>query len=252
MIKVLKWLVFVAALVVGSVSADDPNIEIILDDMVLTKEQYDQDFAESSDVSKPVNEYRWPDRTVPVIFDDESMSEADRRRFKGIADIISDETCIKFLYNFDVNKRPNHVFVQNNTYYYDCRSRVGFQNIGRQIMQLSARCNIMHNLLHVLGFYHIHQASNRDEYIQINYDNIVPKFKKYFRQLNDIRPTLYGTPYDYYSMMHYPQYEFSLKPNELKTIVQLQGDMLTPELMGQQFELTKGDIQRVSNMYQCS
>lgn len=33
---------------------------------------------------------------------------------------------------------------------------------------------VMHELLHVLGFYHEHQRPDRDEYVSVDLDNVEP------------------------------------------------------------------------------
>ena len=56
----------------------------------------------------------------------------------------------------------------------------------RQTVSLDDKCIlsespgiVMHELLHVLGFYHEHQRPDRDKYVSINLDNIDPS--KYSR-----------------------------------------------------------------------
>jgi ssRNA-specific RNase YbeY (16S rRNA maturation enzyme) len=56
----------------------------------------------------------------------------------------------------------------------------------RQTVSLDDKCIlsespgiVMHELLHVLGFYHEHQRQDRDKYVSINLDNIDPS--KYSR-----------------------------------------------------------------------
>lgn len=58
--------------------------------------------------------------------------------------------------------------------------------IGRQKMYVYESCslgNIIHEFLHALGFLHMHTAVERDEYVDINWGNIMERakinFKKY-------------------------------------------------------------------------
>lgn len=74
---------------------------------------------------------------------------------------------------------------------------------------------IEHELLHVLGFWHEQSRPDRDEYIKINYENIVGGMESQFEK----RPTMetYGFDYDYNSVMHYRNNAFS-KDRGLNTI----------------------------------
>lgn len=65
-----------------------------------------------------------------------------------------------------------------------------------------------------LGFYHMHQVFNRDEYISIQWENIKPgneiQFRKYTNpNLTETFGTFSSASYDYSSIMHYGAYYFS-------------------------------------------
>lgn len=61
---------------------------------------------------------------------------------------------------------------------------------------------IMHELMHVLGFFHMHSAPNRDDFVWINWNNIKPEFLKNFK-MSKYAVSMFGTGYDYESVMHY-------------------------------------------------
>lgn len=59
-----------------------------------------------------------------------------------------------------------------------------------------AKCNIIHELLHVLGFYHIHIAADHDNYININFNNIRTDRKNNFDKITrDV--SMFNTVYEY-------------------------------------------------------
>lgn len=59
--------------------------------------------------------------------------------------------------------------------------RRGPQNI--HLYEACSYGNIIHEFLHALGFLHMHTAVERDEYVDINWDNVIENakinFKKY-------------------------------------------------------------------------
>ncbi|VDL75768.1 unnamed protein product [Nippostrongylus brasiliensis] len=66
---------------------------------------------------------------------------------------------------------------------------------------------IYHEILHSLGVYHEQMRPDRDEYVTIHHDNIMKGKEKQFEKLLDDDVETHGTPYDFYSVMHYAKNE---------------------------------------------
>ena len=62
---------------------------------------------------------------------------------------------------------------------------------------------IQHEFLHAVGLLHTQARMDRDNYIQIIWDNIHPDDKKDFNKHDSNH---FGLPYDFHSLMHYGQY----------------------------------------------
>lgn len=77
--------------------------------------------------------------------------------------------------------------------------------------------NVIHLLMHAIGFFHHQQASNRDEYVKINWDNIESKHLHEFEKMDSKTMPNYGIKYDYDSIMHSPHNAYS--KNSKYTIV---------------------------------
>ena len=74
---------------------------------------------------------------------------------------------------------------------------------------------VAHELGHVIGLMHEHQRPDRDNYITINYENILEKFHDQFYKMssNYWKYDYKKYPYDYNSIMHYGRYDFSNNGN---------------------------------------
>jgi Astacin (Peptidase family M12A) len=55
-----------------------------------------------------------------------------------------------------------------------------------------SRGNIIHELLHALGFEHMHITYDRDEYVDINWDNIKENFHLNFKK-SEMYLSMFGT-----------------------------------------------------------
>jgi hypothetical protein len=77
----------------------------------------------------------------------------------------------------------------------------------------------IHEFLHAIGFYHMQSAANRDNHVQIMWENIRPGTEHNFDKVSDDYATDFGLPYDYRSIMHYSPMAFSV--NNQPTIVAL-------------------------------
>ena len=62
---------------------------------------------------------------------------------------------------------------------------------------------IQHEFLHAVGLLHTQARMDRDNHVQIIWDNIHPDDKKNFEKHDS---NLFGLPYDFHSLMHYKQY----------------------------------------------
>ncbi len=124
-----------------------------------------------------------------------------------------------------------------------CASYVGMRG-GEQQLWISASCgvgSIIHELGHAVGLFHEHTRNDRDNYINVQWENIVQGKEFNFDILNS-NATLLGE-YDYGSIMHYGENFFSSNSNA--TITVLDGSSI-----GQRDALSDKDIQSANSLYE--
>lgn len=68
---------------------------------------------------------------------------------------------------------------------------------------------VVHELCHALGFFHQQSSTERDDYIEIVWDNIKEGREHNFDKYDAATVTNFGFPYDYKSVMHYSEKAFS-------------------------------------------
>lgn len=129
-----------------------------------------------------------------------------------------------------------------------CWSYVGRQNgVGQYVSLQNKGClyhsTVQHEVLHALGFRHEQNRSDRDTYIRILTENIIPEFKFAFDKVetNNLR-----TPYDFNSVMQYHKYAFS--KNGKPTLVAKCDANLD---FGHAKQMSINDITRVNRLYEC-
>ncbi|KAI8770421.1 balbiani ring protein 3, partial [Biomphalaria glabrata] len=61
----------------------------------------------------------------------------------------------------------------------------------------------LHELGHAIGLIHEHQRPDRDEYINVDMDNVHYALHSNFQKEPEEHINDYGMPYDYSSIMHY-------------------------------------------------
>ena len=121
--------------------------------------------------------------------------------------------CIEF---FDDSKSKlypkNYILFENGlsngAYDKSCRSHIGFVN--RPVYQhinLGLLCHtraiIQHEVMHSLGFKHEHERPDRDEYVTVLFENILPEQKYNYRIMKEWMWDDLGEEYDVHSVMHY-------------------------------------------------
>ncbi|KAJ3614417.1 hypothetical protein NHX12_017991 [Muraenolepis orangiensis] len=105
---------------------------------------------------------------------------------------------------------------------------------------------IQHEALHALGFHHEQSRSDRDDFVNIITQNILPGRQRNF---NKVATNNLGTPYDYNSVMHYSRFAFSKRRGVLPTIVPKPDATVA---IGGASRMSANDIKRVNLLYQCS
>lgn len=105
--------------------------------------------------------------------------------------------------------------------------------------------SIVHEICHSAGMWHEHSRNDRDTYVTVMLENVLPdyenNFEKYGASGTDI-----GT-YDYGSLMHYSKYAFS--KNGLPTVMVNTPPGSSSTVIGQRTGLSSADVTTLNGMY---
>lgn len=176
----------------------------------------------------------WPNGIVPYVID--SALPQPERVHQAIQEW-NTRTVIQLIPR---TTQRNYVVFQPGD---GCSSALGMQG-GAQTILLGGRCsrgNAIHEIGHAIGMLHEQNAPDREEYVEIRWENIEEKAKPNFRRATWQQAGRIG-PYDYGSIMHYGTHFFS--KNGLPTII----PKINVEI-GQRNGLSQLDIQGVNALY---
>ncbi|CAN7994008.1 unnamed protein product, partial [Ixodes hexagonus] len=174
-----------------------------------------------------------------------------RALFKQAMRHWENHTCIKF-----VERGPEHqhyiVFTERPC---GCCSFVGKRGNGAQAISIGKNCDkfgiVVHELGHVVGFWHEHTRPDRDAHVDIVNKNIMTGQEYNFNKLTDEEVNSLGLAYDFESIMHYARNTFS-KSTHLDTILpQEDGTSKRRPEIGQRVRLSEGDISQTNKLYKC-
>ncbi|XP_055600440.1 seminal metalloprotease 1-like [Uranotaenia lowii] len=209
-------------------------------DMILSQEQFRLMEGKNGVL---IELFRWPHKTVPYVFEPNRFNRMQIAMIRKAMRRIERVTCVKFTPR--TNQRD---YIRIQGFKPGCSAQIGHL-IGQQEVNFAPGCFqvgvLMHELIHVLGFVHMQSAPNRDEWVRILWKNIKPGHERNFDKYEASWIGLFGTQYDYGSIMHYTLYDFS--KNGKKTMVPLRDT----KMVGQRKGLSRADITKINRMYKC-
>lgn len=191
----------------------------------------------------------WPHGIVPYVILDEHFDELQIEFIEAIIREINTVSCVKFVVR---TTEVNYIQIRFNSL--TCQSEVGCKGKGRQYVFLNNHCmkrnDILHELMHVLGFFHEHSRPDRDKYIEIKWENIFDDNKKNFKLVNFYKPNYYhkiyeNTTYDFTSVMHYESRAWS--KNKKETMIP-RNKSVKIKANG----LSELDVLKINRLYNCA
>ncbi|CAB3369738.1 Hypothetical predicted protein [Cloeon dipterum] len=205
------------------------------------------DIMESPEKGRNVirsEEYSWPDAVIPYAIQ-AGLTQDERETIDMGMEWVMQKSCIRFRPYQDDD--PDYIVIMYNDT--GCWSYIGRQGGGQLVNLQRNGCiwpsTVAHELLHATGFYHQQNASDRDEYVNINWENIEDGEEDSFDKESSKVVTDFGVGYDYGSVMHYSRKAFS-KNGE---------DTITPfepgVEIGQRERVSSKDYKKLNRKYKC-
>ncbi|XP_052071922.1 tolloid-like protein 2 isoform X1 [Mytilus californianus] len=160
-------------------------------------------------------------------------------------------TCLSF-----IEKQPEHtnyiVFTEKPC---GCCSFVGKRGNGEQAISIGKNCDkfgiVVHELGHVIGFWHEHTRPDRDDHVEIITKNIMPGQEYNFDKQPESEVNSLGMEYDYGSIMHYARNTFARATYVDTILPRKKPEMIIRPTIGQRVKLSTGDIAQANALYRC-
>ena len=181
----------------------------------------------------------WDKPEIPYAIDSDLP---DPSRVKEALRHIQRATGVKFV---AYDRQPDAIVFQKGKEH--CLSVLGRQG-GLQPIRLSAECGwheITHEVLHALGFIHEQSRADRDDFVEVVWDNIEKPYRAQFTKLpEDFLGPAQGSSFDYHSIMLYGPTLFARVKGDL-TLKTRTGNAIQPSREG----LSPEDIRRIKRHF---
>ncbi|XP_063698168.1 zinc metalloproteinase nas-4-like [Culicoides brevitarsis] len=214
-------------------------------DIVLTQEQLESLMGKNGIIKETK---RWINHTVPYVIKENNFNFEQINYIHKALRQLELVTCLKFV---QWTGQQDYLEVAGDIA--GCWTYVGRignkQTLHLEPSALEVNCfrlaTIQHEFMHALGFEHMQSSFDRDDYVEIKWENLWPGTEHNFEKYNSSVVTGFGVPYDYNSVMHYGPLDFSI--NGLQTIVPRDPNAN----IGQRTGLSRRDIEKINRMYEC-
>ncbi|XP_023218974.1 astacin-like metalloprotease toxin 5 [Centruroides sculpturatus] len=194
----------------------------------------------------PYRSHLWPGGIIPYVIDEELRnSKKSRLLIRRAMKTFREKTCIRFK---PKTKEKTYVEILDDNQCYSMVGRskgINFVSLTNECMYLGA---IIHQLNHIVGFYHEQNRPDRDEYVEIVWENIKPKMESQFVMLRPNQMRILNE-FDYHSIMLYGGRAFS-KDRHSQTMVALKPGARLRSIK-EKAGLSKSDVFRINTLYHC-
>uniref|UniRef100_A0A4W5NC55 Metalloendopeptidase n=1 Tax=Hucho hucho TaxID=62062 RepID=A0A4W5NC55_9TELE len=149
----------------------------------------------------------WPDGVIPYVISG-NFSGSQRAIFRQAMRHWEKHTCVTF-----IERTTEESYIVFTYRPCGCCSYVGRRGGGPQAISIGKNCDkfgiVVHELGHVIGFWHEHTRPDRDEHVSIIRDNIQAGQEYNFLKMEPGEVDSLGEVYDFDSIMHYARNTFS-------------------------------------------
>ncbi|MDD9951492.1 MAG: M12 family metallopeptidase [Zetaproteobacteria bacterium] len=143
----------------------------------------------------------WPDGVVPYTI----ATGVDPERVQAAIQAFHEHTVIRLVACDD---DPNYVTFTAGEHPYKCYSFLGMQG-GEQAIVLGSSCttgNVIHEIMHALGFGHTHSREDRDEYVEMFWHHIPSTEKLQYQKFPATMTNPANLDFDFDSVLMYPDH----------------------------------------------
>ncbi|KAL2099982.1 hypothetical protein ACEWY4_004376 [Coilia grayii] len=156
----------------------------------------------------------WPDAVIPYVISG-NFSGSQRAIFKQAMRHWEKHTCVTF-----IERSAEESYIVFTYLPCGCCSYVGRRGGGPQAISIGKNCDkfgiVVHELGHVIGFWHEHTRPDRDDHVAIFRDNIQQGQEYNFLKMEPGEVDSLGETYDFDSIMHYARNTFSSRAKGLQ------------------------------------
>lgn len=179
----------------------------------------------------------WPDNKVPYRIE----TGFDARHVLKAIEIMNHQTPLRFV---EHTNEDDYIFFPN-TDSARCLSYLGRQGGRQEILVNPQKCgagNVLHEIMHAIGFGHEHSREDRDNFIEVHWDHIDPAVRDQFQKLRtDLSPTT--LPFDFDSIMLYSSRAFTT--GEYPSMTKRDGSWFDSN----RIHLSQGDVDKINAVY---
>jgi hypothetical protein len=196
--------------------------------------------------------YRWPDGVVPVVLENSVFEGANYLTIKAALDYFNFNTGIIFKERGDEEDYLVITCKRDDESGKAGSSPVGRQRNGSNVLELVngkfTVAVVLHELMHTLGVFHEQSRPDRDNFVEIKWDNIKEESKHNFQVEDD------GTvrsAYDYCSIMQYStSNDFSIDKTKPTIVCKSNGNLIScPSCINTKTTLSKMDLDGLDVLY---